>query len=127
MSEADVGGAAVGAEPAHQYSIMCYCCVTDGSREAIWHNGSDMEARMKQMYVTEFLHTEKKPVHIDIHWCLLNAWGDQIVYVSTVSWRVVCFSSGDSNSDVCKTSQGHAQLSHHKIKTVLISSSAEIS
>ena len=39
MSEADVGGTAVEAEPSHQYSITCCCCVTDGSKEAVWQNG----------------------------------------------------------------------------------------
>ena len=38
MSEADAGDMAVQAEPSHQYSITC-CCVTDGSRGALWHNG----------------------------------------------------------------------------------------
>ena len=39
MSEADVGSMAVEVEPYHQYSVLFCCCVTDGSREAIWQNG----------------------------------------------------------------------------------------
>jgi len=35
MSEVDVGGVAVEAEPSHQYSIMCCCRVTDGSSGAV--------------------------------------------------------------------------------------------
>jgi len=33
-SEADVGGMAVEAEHSHQYPVIFYCCVTDGSRGA---------------------------------------------------------------------------------------------
>ena len=36
--EVDIGGTAVEVEHSHQYSIAFCCCVTDGSREAIWHN-----------------------------------------------------------------------------------------
>ena len=39
ISEADIGGMAVEAESSHQYSVTCCCCVTDGSRGAVWHNG----------------------------------------------------------------------------------------
>ena len=35
MSEADVGGMAVKAEPSHQHSMTFCCCVTDGSRGGI--------------------------------------------------------------------------------------------
>ena len=38
-SEGDVGGMAVKVKPSHQYSIPFCCCVTDGSREAVWYNG----------------------------------------------------------------------------------------
>jgi len=37
MSEVD--GMAVQVEPFHQYPIACCCCVTDGSRGALWHSG----------------------------------------------------------------------------------------
>lgn len=33
--EADTGGMAVEVEPSHQYSMTCYCRVTDGSRGAL--------------------------------------------------------------------------------------------
>ena len=39
VSEADVDGIAVEAEPSHQYSVTCCCCVTVGSRGAVWQNG----------------------------------------------------------------------------------------
>ena len=38
-SEADVSGMAVRVEPSHQYSLPVVCCVTDGSRGAVWCNG----------------------------------------------------------------------------------------
>jgi len=38
-SKVCIGGVAVEAEPFHQYSIAFCCCVTDGSREAVWQNG----------------------------------------------------------------------------------------
>ena len=37
-SEADVGGMAVETESSHQYSLTFCCCVTDGSKEAVWQN-----------------------------------------------------------------------------------------
>ena len=58
---------------------------------------SDMEVFRKQRCVIEFLHVEKVR-SIDIHWHLLNIYGDQTVDVSTVRWWVVCFSSGDSDT-----------------------------
>ena len=55
--EADVGGMAVEVEPSHHYPVTFCCCVTDGSRGAVWQNtmwhGSVQEA------TTESLHVEK--------------------------------------------------------------------
>ncbi len=53
---------------------------------------SDMEVHMKQRYVTEFLHVEKK-AHTIVHWPLLNIYRDQRVDTNTMRWWVVCFSS----------------------------------
>ena len=44
----------------------------------------------------EFLHAEKM-ASIDIHGYLLSIYGDQTVYLSTVRWWMVCFSSGNSH------------------------------
>ena len=55
---------------------------------------SDMEVRMKQRCVIEFLHVAKIAPN-DIHQRLLNVYGDQTVDVSTVRRRVARFSSGD--------------------------------
>ena len=56
---------------------------------------SDMEVCVKQRYGTEFLHAEII-AHTDIHWYLLNIYGDQSVDVSAVRWWVVRFSSDES-------------------------------
>jgi len=58
---------------------------------------SDMEERMKQKGGTGFLHVEKI-APTDIHWYLLNVYGDQAVDGSTVKWWGGGFSSGDSDS-----------------------------
>jgi len=54
---------------------------------------SDMEVRMKQMCVIEFLHAEKIPLN-DIYQRLLNIYGEQTMDVTTVKWWVARFSSG---------------------------------
>ena len=56
---------------------------------------SDMEVSVKERCGIEFLHLEKM-APTDIHQCLLNAYGDQPVGVSTVKQWVVWFSSGSS-------------------------------
>ena len=58
---------------------------------------SDMEVRMKQSCVIEFLHAEKKNAPNDIHRRLLNVYGDQTVDVSTMRRWVARFSNGDSD------------------------------
>jgi hypothetical protein len=58
---------------------------------------SDLEVRMKQRCVIEFLHAEKIAPN-DIDRCLLNVYGDQTVDVSTVRRWVARFSSGDSDA-----------------------------
>ena len=58
MSEAD-GGMAIEVEPSQQYSVTCCCHVTDGSRGASGRMAADMEMRVKQRCVFEFLHAEK--------------------------------------------------------------------
>ena len=83
---------------------------------------SDVEVRMKQRCVIEFLHAEKTAPN-DIHRRLLNVYGDQTVDVSTARRWVAHFSSG--NGDV-KDEPRFGQPSHHEMKSVSISSSARI-
>jgi len=61
---------------------------------------SHMKVHMKQSGQIEFFQEEKKMVPIDIHWHLLNVYGDQTVHMSTVRRWVVYFSSVDSDSVV---------------------------
>jgi len=37
--KADISGIAIEVEPSHRYSVTFCCCVTDGSRGAVWQNG----------------------------------------------------------------------------------------
>ena len=57
---------------------------------------SNMEMHVKQTCGIE-LPCAEKITPIDIHWCLLNIYGDQTVDVNTVKQGVVHFSSGDSD------------------------------
>ena len=87
---------AVEVEPSRQYSVKFSCRATDNSRGPSDKLASDMEVRMKQRCVIEFLHAEKIAPN-DIHRRLLNVNGDQTVDVSTVRRWVARFSSGDSD------------------------------
>jgi len=86
---------------------------------------SNMEVRMKQRCVIEFLHAEKISPS-DIHRHLLHIYRDQTVDDSTVRWWLACFSSGDRMWKTSHVPEGHAQLLHHKMKSISISSSTWI-
>ena len=98
MSEVDVCGVAVEAEPFHQCSITLCCCATDGSRGALWQNG----VWHGSVYAVCVFSMHWIPpcgmASIAIHSYLLNVYGDQPVDVSTVKGWVICFSSGNSGS-----------------------------
>ena len=84
----------VGVEPSHQCSMTCYCRVTDGSRGAVWHSGSDVEVHMKQRCVTELLHVDTMSP-TDIHGHTRSIGEDQAVDVSTVRlWAVATATIG---------------------------------
>jgi hypothetical protein len=86
---------------------------------------SDMEVRMKQKSVTEFLLAEKM-APIDIQQRLLNVYGDQTVDVSRVRRWVVSFSSGDRDvSDRPRSGRPCTSVSP-EIRSASISSSARI-
>jgi len=89
---------------------------------------SNITVHIKESCVTGFLSVEKI-VPIDIHWHYVNVYGDQTLDVSSVRWWVVHFISAVATS-TWKTNhvpEGHAQVSHNKTKTILISLSAQIS
>ena len=58
---------------------------------------SDMEVYINEGCLIESLHTGKM-APTDIHQCLLNISGDQIVDVSTVRWLLVCFKWNSSGN-----------------------------
>jgi len=89
--EADVGGTAVEIEPSCQYSITFCCCMTDGSRGA----------------------------PTDIHQCLLNAYGDQSVYVSIVRQWVVHISNGDSDVVTNNVTDDHGDFYKCGMKSLI--------
>ena len=80
-----------------------------------------MEVWVKQRCITEFLHKEKI-APTDIH----DICRDQTVDVSTVEQWVVHISSGDSDMKTSHVPDDHEQLSHHKMKSVSITSSLHI-
>jgi len=94
-SRACVGGMAVKLEPSHQYPIPC-CCVTDGSRGAVWQNGIRHGSVNEVKGWHWILHVEKI-APTDIHRHLLEVSGEQPVDVSRVRQWVVCFSRGNSD------------------------------
>jgi len=94
MSEAGVRGTAAGAGHSHQNFIIFCCSVTDERRGTVWENG--IWHRSKYVQLNSSMH--RKIVPIDIHWHLLQVRRDHTVGVSTLRWRMVCYSSG--NSDV---------------------------
>ena len=87
---------------------------------------SDTEVHMKQRCVTAFLHAEKTaPIYVHQH--SLNIYGDQRMDMSTVRnrWHVSAVRTVTWNTVHIPNS--YAQLSHLKMKSVLISSSTLIS
>ena len=82
-----------GFPPISRYMLLSCDMAAEGHSDKMV---SDMEVHVKQRCVTEFLHAEKM-APTDIHWCLLNIYGDQTVHVSTLRYWVVHF-TGDSNS-----------------------------
>ena len=93
-SEVDVGGMAVEIESSHQHSMTYCCCVTDGSREAVWQNGVWLASVYEAKEFHWILPCRKKlcPL-ILLDYCRIFM---ETMDVSTLRWWVVCFSSGDS-------------------------------
>ena len=123
-SEVRVGGMAVEAEPSHQYPVPCCCCVTDGSRGAVWQNGvwhgSADEAKRS-------------------HWISSCRKKWHPLTFSDACWTFMVTSSGCERREavggafqqwqqwhVSHVLDGYAQLSHHKMKRASTSSSTWI-
>jgi len=88
---------AVQAEPSYQYSFTCWCCVTDGSRGAVWQHDIWHEVHTKQMHGIKFLHAENV-APTNFHWLLLSIYGDQTMDVSRVRQWLAHLGSSDSRS-----------------------------
>ena len=116
-TEADVG-IALEVEPSHQHPITCYCCVTDGSRGAVWQNavwhGSVDEAKIAS---TELLLMEKNVTHwhssvIDEH---LWRWNNECEHSEEVGgvfqqwwqWQWVEFTGADCYKHGMQTLANH--------------------
>jgi hypothetical protein len=120
-SEVDVGDMTVEVEPSRQYAVKFCCHATDDSRRAVWH-GSEYGAK-----VCNWIPSYKKKLHpvtlIDACWTftetkqwMLTQWGCGwcVSAVATATWKT------------SHVPEGHAQLSHHEMKSVSISSSTWI-
>ena len=125
MSEADVGDVAVGVEPSHQYSVKFCCHATDNSRRAVWQNGI-WHGKAYEAKVCNWIPSCGKNC---IQWCS-STLAERLW---RTNWMLAQWSGGWCVSAVAtamwKTSHvpdSHAQLSHHKMKSVSISSSARM-
>ena len=98
MSEVDVGCLAVEAESFHRYPITFCCCVIGGSRRAVWQSILTWKCIWRRdVSLNSSLRKKWHPLTtIDNGECLWRQTTD----VSTVSWWVVHFSRGDSESSL---------------------------
>ena len=78
------------------YSVTCCGCVTGSSRGEVSQNG-DRHGGVYKPKVCYWNTPWRKMAPTDIHQCVLNAYRDQIVDMSTVRCWVVHFSSGSSS------------------------------
>ena len=67
-------------EPSHQYSIRFVAVQQMAAEGQSDKMASGVEVNMEQRCVIEFLHAETV-TPINIHWCLLIIYGDQLVDV----------------------------------------------
>ena len=80
MSEADVGGMTVEAEPSVNIPLY-FVAGWQMAAEAVYQNGVWHGNAYEAKVCHWFLHAEKKCTHI--HWHLLNIFGDQAVDMKT--------------------------------------------
>ena len=96
LSEVNVSGMAEEVEPSCQYSVTFCCCMTDGSRRAVWQDGVwRRNAYEVKLCIRIPLCWKMAPT--DIHWRLLNVYEDQVIVRAEREW-MVRFSSGNSSS-----------------------------
>ena len=126
MPEADVGGMAVEVEPSHQYSFIFCCCVTNRSRRAVRKNGVWLRSVYGAKLCQWIPPCEKK-------WRPLTFIGACWTFTEMKQWMwAQCGGEWCVSAEVTamwKTSHvldSHAQLSQHKMNSILISSSTPI-
>ena len=118
ITEIDVYGTAAEIEPSWQCSIpFCFHVKRWPQKGSLtkWHQTWKC-AWNKGMSLNFLMRKKMEP--IDIQWCLLNAYGDQPVDVSTVRQWVVHFSNGDSDMKDKLCFRWHKQLTHCKMKSL---------
>ena len=62
---------------------------------------------------------QKKTAPTDIHWLMLNIYGDQTVDVSTMRWWVVHFSNGNSDVKEKPFPDGHTDFYEHGMQALV--------
>ena len=126
MSEADVGGMVVEVAPSYQYPITYCCHVTDGSRGVVWHNdiwyGSTSEAKMYHWIPP----CRKNSTHLQSSMLAECLWRPSSECDQTEAMGGV-FQYWQQTWTTSHILDSHAQLSQHKMKSVSISSSKQIS
>ena len=73
VSDAYVGGMAVGTESSQKYSITFCCCVTDGSRGTVWHNGT-WHGSVDEAKVWNWILCEKKIIYCHLSVLIERFW-----------------------------------------------------
>ena len=90
-SEVDVGCVTVEVESSHQYSIVFCCCVTDGSRGAVWQNNIWCRSAYEAEVWNWISSWRENGIHCHPSTFAECLWR-QTVDVCTVRWWVVHFS-----------------------------------
>jgi len=105
MSEADVSGMAVEAEPSHKYSLKCCCCVTQQQRGSLtkWHL-TYMHLWNKEVSLNSFTHRK---------WQLLTLINAFWIYLEIKQWMWAQWGSGWWVSEVATETVSHFCLCRH--------------
>jgi len=93
ISEAYVIDMAVEVETSHKYPVTFSCVMIHTRRRAVWKNGIWHGGAYE---VKVYYWMGNKMALSDIHWCLLNVYGDQTVDVSTVRQWVLHLRTGNN-------------------------------
>ena len=125
-SELDVSSMAAEVEPSHKYSVAFCCLVTDDSRGAVWQNGiwhaSAYEAK-RCNWIPPWENKCHPLTNIGACWTCMETqlwmWAHR-----GAGWWVSAMTTVFQKTSHVPGS--HAELSLHKMKNILISSSTQI-